>query len=187
MGHSQAEKAQSRERILKEAAAQIREAGLESLSLGKLMKKANLTHGGFYGHFDSRSDLLAAALERALVEGEKAARAGADAHRPRTLAAMARSYLSRPHRDARGSGCAIAALVCDAGRADEAQRASMAAAIERYIEAVTQALGTGDESEAMFAVSAMVGALALSRAMTDPARSDALLRATRERLSAPSA
>ena len=64
---------------------------------------------------------------------------------------------------------------------------SMAAAIERYIEAVTQALGTGDESEAMFAVSAMVGALALSRAMTDPARSDALLRATRERLSAPSA
>lgn len=184
MGHSQAEKAQSRERILKEAAAQIREAGLESVSVGKLMKKANLTHGGFYGHFDSRSDLLAAALERALAEGAKTARAGADAARPRTFAAMARSYLSRAHRDARGSGCAIAALVSDVGRADEAPRAAMANSIERYIEAVARALGTEDEGEAMFAVSAMVGALALSRVMTDPARSDALLRATRDRLTA---
>ena len=45
LGHSQAEKAQSRERILKEAADQIRDGGLESVSVGKLMKSVNLTHG----------------------------------------------------------------------------------------------------------------------------------------------
>ena len=48
MGHSQADKAKSRERILDEAARQLRETGLEALSVGKLMQKVNLTHGGFY-------------------------------------------------------------------------------------------------------------------------------------------
>ncbi|HEY2750970.1 TetR/AcrR family transcriptional regulator, partial [Phenylobacterium sp.] len=77
MGHSQAEKAKSRERILAEAARQIRQNGLESVSVGTLMKSVGLTHGGFYGHFESREALLASALERALLEGE--AKAGAQA------------------------------------------------------------------------------------------------------------
>ena len=67
MGHSQAEKVKNRERILAEAAEQIRETGLEALSVGKLMQKVNLTHGGFYGHFPSRSDLIAQALKQALA------------------------------------------------------------------------------------------------------------------------
>ena len=71
MGHSQAEKAQSRERILSEAADQVRDAGLESIGVGKLMRSAGLTHGGFYNHFESRADLLAQALERALVDGRE--------------------------------------------------------------------------------------------------------------------
>src|SRR5215469_6519208 len=81
MGHSQAEKAASRERILAAASAQIRAEGLESLSVGRLMAEAGLTHGGFYGHFRSRADLLAQALERALVDGEGGAKA-ADERRP---------------------------------------------------------------------------------------------------------
>ena len=51
MGHSQASKAGSRERILQQAAQQIRAEGLESLSVNKLMRSVDLTHGGFYGHF----------------------------------------------------------------------------------------------------------------------------------------
>jgi len=62
MGHSQADKARSRERILSQAAEQIRDGGLQSLSVAKLMRSANLTHGGFYGHIASRSELLAHAL-----------------------------------------------------------------------------------------------------------------------------
>jgi len=75
MGHSQADKAQSRERILRKAADAVRDTGLESVSVGKLMRSVDLTHGGFYNHFGSRSDLLAQALERALVEGGKLATA----------------------------------------------------------------------------------------------------------------
>ncbi len=88
MGHSQADKASSRERILKEAAAQIREGGLESVSVNKLMRSVNLTHGGFYGHFSSRSELVAQALERALVEGEAKAKSVDEPGRARTFESM---------------------------------------------------------------------------------------------------
>ena len=85
MGHSQAEKAQSRERIVTAAARQIREGGLESISIVELMKEAELTHGGFYGHFPSRSALIAAALERALFDGEAASVAATSRKGSRTL------------------------------------------------------------------------------------------------------
>lgn len=180
MGHSQAEKAQNRERILDEAARQAREAGLESISVGALMKSVGLTHGGFYGHFDSRSALLVEALERALADGESRARSRAGAGQ-RGFAGLVRSYLSRTHRDARDQGCAMAALVCDVGRADEASRRAMETHVEAFIASTADVLD-GDGPKAMLAVSAMIGALALSRVITDPARSDALLRTVRTQL-----
>jgi TetR/AcrR family transcriptional repressor of nem operon len=183
MGHSQADKAKNRDRILAEAATQIREEGLESLSVNKLMQSVNLTHGGFYGHFASRSELVAHALERALVDGEGTARAASNG-RPRSFATMVRSYLSRTHRDSRSSGCAISALVSDVGRADERARSVMSAHIEDYISALAGALGKDDDTQALVAISALVGALAISRVMTDPKRSDAILRAVRDHLSA---
>ena len=180
MGHSQAEKAQNRERILSEAARQIREGGLESLSVATLMGRVNLTHGGFYGHFASRSELIAQALERALCEGEGKARASDDPDRQATASAMAKSYLSRAHRDAPDTGCAIAALISDVGRADAHCRAVMEPHIETFIAKAARVLGSESEDEAILAVSAMVGALAISRVVTDPKRSDAILRMVRD-------
>jgi TetR/AcrR family transcriptional repressor of nem operon len=180
MGHSQIEKAENRERILAEASRQVRRDGLESVSVGTLMKSVGLTHGGFYGHFESRSALLAEALERALLEGEANAKThGSDG--PRDLSDIARSYLSRAHRDARESGCAMAALVSDVARADVPSREVMTDHIESFIASVSEALG-GDEERAIVAVSAMVGALALSRVIADPARSDAFLKSVRDYL-----
>lgn len=175
MGHSQAEKAQSRERILAEASRQVRSGGLDSLSVGSLMESVGLTHGGFYGHFESRGALLTQALERALKEGE--AKAGATP----TFSGIVRSYLSRSHRDACDSGCAITALLSDVARAGEGHREVMGAHVESFIDSVAKSLGD-DEESAMLAVSAMVGALALSRAVADPARSNAILKSVREQL-----
>ena len=51
MGYSQAEKAQSRERILSAACAQIAREGMDSLGVAEVMKDAGLTAGTFYSHF----------------------------------------------------------------------------------------------------------------------------------------
>ncbi|MFT3800615.1 MAG: TetR/AcrR family transcriptional regulator [Burkholderiaceae bacterium] len=181
MGHSQADKALSHQRILDEAADQIRRGGLDSLGVAALMKRVGLTHGGFYGHFASRAALLDEALEHALRAGEAKAVA-ISGNRPRGFAAMIRSYLSRSHRDSPQTGCAIAALVSDVGRADPSTRDVMSRHIDQYIARMAESLGTRDEAAAMAAVGTVVGALALSRVMTDPKRSDAMLRAAREHL-----
>lgn len=182
MGHSQADKAQSRERILKQAAELIRDTGLESVSVGKLMQSVGLTHGGFYGHFASRSDLLAQALERALEDGATAAKLATDPTRPPTYAGMVRSYLSRTHRDSRKTGCALAALSSDVSRADEDSRAVMEAYIERFVTKVADAMGRENDEQALLAVSAMIGGLLVARVMTDPRRSDQVLRSVRNAL-----
>lgn len=176
MGHSQAEKAQSRERILAEAARQVRREGLESVSVGTLMKNVGLTHGGFYGHFENRSALLTQALERALQDGEAKSQAAGG-----SFAGLVRGYLSRAHRDGRESGCAVAALAADVARADEEAKAVMSEHVESFIATVSETLG-GDDEHAMLAVSALVGALTLSRIVKDPARSDAILKAARNGL-----
>ncbi len=171
MGHSQADKAHSRERILRKAADAVRDTGLD------------LTHGGFYNHFASRSDLLAQALERALVEGARSATASLKASDgPRSYETRVRSYVSRAHRDARTSGCAIAALASDVARADTASREVMSAHIDDFVDQLAQSLHRQDEGDAMLAVSAMVGAVLLARVQTDPKKSDALLKSVRDRL-----
>lgn len=182
MARSQADKAQTNEQILAAAAQQIRDAGLESVGVGSLMRSVGLTHGGFYRHFPSRSELLAQALERALRDGEAAASATRDPARPPSFAAMVRGYLSRPHRDSRASGCAIAALASDVARADARSRQVMEASIERFVARIAATLGDQDDARALLAVSAMVGGLLLARVSTDPRRSDEILRTVREGL-----
>ncbi|MBT9488128.1 MAG: TetR/AcrR family transcriptional regulator [Rubrivivax sp.] len=183
MGHSQADKAQSRERILRQAADAVRDTGLESVSVGKLMRSVDMTHGGFYNHFGSRSELLAQALERALVEGARTANAGmkpGDA--PRSYETRVKGYVSRAHRDSRTSGCAIVALASDVSRADPASRAVMSVHLDDFVAQLATAMDRHDEGDAMLAVSAMVGAVLLARVQTDPKKSDALLKSVRDRL-----
>lgn len=183
MGHSRAEKADSRERILDAASRQIRQGGLDSVSIAELMKAASLTHGGFYGHFNSRAALLAAALERALDDGEQAFVAAKRANSAVTVKSIVNGYLSPAHRDNSGEGCAIAALSGDVGRADdEVLRAAMMERLERSFEDMALAMGDGPSAQAgaIVAWCAMVGAVNLSRVFRGTDRSDEILRLARQ-------
>ena len=64
---SREQAAQNRERIVETAAQLFRERGFEGIGIADLMKEAGLTHGGFYGHFSSKEDLIAEASARALM------------------------------------------------------------------------------------------------------------------------
>lgn len=183
MGHSRAEKAQSHERILENAAQRIREGGFDSLSIADLMKAAQLTHGGFYGHFPSRTALIGAALERALVQGEAAYRARPTSQAPGSVKAIVNPYLSPAHRDGVGGGCAIAALAADVARSDDpAVRDLMTDRLEKAFASMAAAMGGSPEADdaALAAWSTMVGALVLSRVFRGDARADDILKQARK-------
>ena len=181
MGHSQADKAQSRQRILDVAALQLRELGLSGVSIGDLMKSAKLTHGGFYGHFSSRDDLIAEALEKALRDGEESAIRIGSTKGPRTLKSFLNSYLSKTHRDNPRSGCAISALAGEVARADTRARSIMSDRLGKYFDNIRNLDDEDDANDfAMAVMSMVVGALTLSRVMKDDEVSDKLLLAARK-------
>src|SRR3954467_1835598 len=116
MKESREQAAQNRERIVEAAARLFRERGFDGIGVADLMNEAGLTHGGFYGHFSSKDDLIAEASARALGSSlaqfsELARRRAAD-----PLAAIATAYLSKGHRDNPGEGCVLAALGADVSR-----------------------------------------------------------------------
>ncbi len=57
------ETAERHERILQAASRMFRERGFQDVTVAEVMKAAELTHGAFYSHFESKDALMAAATE----------------------------------------------------------------------------------------------------------------------------
>jgi TetR/AcrR family transcriptional repressor of nem operon len=182
VGYSQADKAQSRERILDAAARKIREGGIDSVSVAELMKAANLTHGGFYGHFPSRAALIAAALERAMDSGERSLASLKTAGSSDTVDSLVTRYLSTMHRDNMADGCGIAALASDVARLDDDEvRSLMATRMVRNFTTMAEAMGGGAAAKeaAVATWCTMIGAIVLSRLLRGDPRADDILKYAR--------
>jgi TetR/AcrR family transcriptional repressor of nem operon len=182
-------KQETRERVLTEAAKQIRAHGPLGVSVADVMKRAGLTHGGFYAHFRSKDALVAAAIGK-MFEGARARwdKATGDRSASAGLAAYIDAYLSPEHRDGRATGCPIAALASDLPRLTTTCRNAYAAGTRGTIEqlsAVLRELGHRDiDALATSVVAELVGALSLARAEPDDERSTAILAASRRALRA---
>jgi TetR/AcrR family transcriptional repressor of nem operon len=119
---SREQAAQNRERIIEAAAQLFRKRGFDGIGVADLMKEAGLTHGGFYGHFASKEDLIAEASARALTDSVAVWSKLADRASGDPLSAVAGAYLTSRHRDNPGAGCLLAALGPDVARQGPAVR-----------------------------------------------------------------
>lgn len=166
--------AENRTRILEEAGRLFRDKGFEAVSVAEVMKAAGLTHGGFYGHFESKDDLIAASLAHLL---------GSRLKEPLGFDAFADGYLSEAHRADASTGCPMAALASETAHRDPTARAAMTAGLRAHLDrlagSVPQADAAAARREAIGRWSAMVGAMILSRACDDPVLAGELLRETR--------
>lgn len=176
---------------IEEASARLfREQGINGVSVNELMAAAGLTHGGFYGHFESKDALAAAACERAFSQStarwEKRIAAAPDGQA--ALASIVQGYLSRTSRDAPGSACPVAALAGDVARepTHKPVRAAYATGLKSQLQMLESQLGSGDaaadRAQALTLYASLVGAMVLARATDQDALSDELLDATRAQL-----
>jgi len=187
MGHSQSDKAESHDRIVQAAATRVRESGVAGVGVADLMKEAGLTHGGFYRHFASREDLVAEAIERALQDGARAIEAVAKRNDPR-LATVVDGYLSTAHRDGLAASCAITTLAADVARGDDRSRSAYVRQIAVYLDLLAR-LVAGETSgakraKAITALSTLVGALSMARAVNDETLSREILKSAADELKA---
>jgi TetR/AcrR family transcriptional regulator, transcriptional repressor for nem operon len=183
MGSSQTEKAASHDRIVDEAARQIRARGTDQPGVAEIMRAAGMTHGGFYKHFSSREQLISEAAERAMAAAEPVVAASLAQSDP--LAAFADWYMSTAHRDDPANGCGVAALANDAPHAQGVQ-AAYRDQVERYLD-VLQEMLSGDREEELASrhlaavnLATLVGGVVIARALGDTPTSRTLLADVRE-------
>ena len=177
---SRAEAARNRERIIETAAKLFREHGFDGIGVAELMKSAGLTHGGFYGNFASKEDLMAQACARALEGSLDAMRELVERDGENALSAVASAYLTPAHRDQPGEGCAIAALGAEAARHGSPVRAAFTQGVRPVVDVLTR-LAPGKSwhtkrEKALVIYASMVGALVLARAIDDDALSEEVLQ-----------
>lgn len=183
---TKAQAQENRERIVATASVLFRERGFDGVGVADLMAAAGFTHGGFYKHFRSKTDLMA---EAATCSFTQSALQTAEVD----LTDFVQQYLSRAHRDMPGHGCTMAALSADAGRQPEAVKQAFAVGIEQQLATLANSDGARSEhaqrearASRLAAIAQIVGAIVLSRACPDDcALADEILQACRTKLLSP--
>jgi len=187
---SRAQAQHHREAITEASARLFRERGIKAVSVADLMGAAGLTHGGFYGHFESKDALAGIAGEHAFAQATERwrKRVAGEESAAEARAAIVEGYL-RPHsiRDVAG-GCPTAALCVDVARepADAPVRAAYLAGLADMVDVLAAVEATGDAAAdrraALADYATLLGAMLMARATAGDPIADEIVAAARERL-----
>jgi TetR/AcrR family transcriptional repressor of nem operon len=168
---------ENKQRILEAAARLFRERGFDGIGVADLMREAGFSHGGFYNHFSSKEELIAAASALAFEELD------ADTQ-GRGIEAILGRYMSQDHRDDLPRSCPAAALGGDAGRqSDQTQTVfkegvlSWLSRIEGALEQNSSLSERARRDTAINLFAKAVGAVVISRSVSsDSQLSDEILQ-----------
>src|SRR6516164_8486864 len=131
------------ERIVDAAGRLFRKHGYSATGVDAVMAAAHLTAGGFYSHFRSKEDLLAATLDAVFKHSAE--------DRPQRLnelsgrawlQAFVKFYLSKEHRDANDRGCPMPALAAEVARIGGKPRAVFEQHLQRIVDFVAMQFDT---------------------------------------------
>ncbi|MGB6754500.1 MAG: TetR/AcrR family transcriptional regulator [Xanthobacteraceae bacterium] len=181
--------AENRQRIIEAAGALLRANGLSGIGVADIMKAANLTHGGFYGHFNSKDDLVAQACRKVTAQAAENWQKTAAKSSNDPYAALLARYLRPRHRDEPGQGCVFAALGADAARSGAVVQDAFADGLEPLIDLLAKSAPGETKAErrrkGVATMAGLVGALLLARAVgtnDNKELSNEILEATRREL-----
>lgn len=184
MRYGKEHKEETHRKVVEAASRRFRKDGIEATGVVDLMADVGLTHGGFYAHFSSKETLVKEAIAAASLKSrtrlqQEIDKARAEGRDP--LEAIVRTYLTTLHRDRPDRGCSVAALGSEIARRPRKTREAFTEGLEKTLEIVAAALpasvATRRQERAYAVFSTMIGALQLSRAVSDSAMSQAVIDA----------
>lgn len=185
MKKTKEETAKTRRTIIEVASKEFRRNGIHKTGVAEVMAAAGMTQGGFYRHFDSKDHLVAEACAdsfRCITETLKTAIENGD----EVFRLLVDNYIaSRGHPDY-STGCPIVFLGSELARADPKSRQAASEGYRKLVDAISKAErfkhSPSGRAEAMFMLSALVGAATISRIVDDPKLSDLILKDTKKHL-----
>ncbi|MGY2574394.1 TetR/AcrR family transcriptional regulator [Vibrio sp. C8] len=164
-------KANSHEKILKSAADLFCRYGFDTVSLSDVMKAANMTHGGFYAHFKSKTALYAEALRYA-AKHSLLNMVSEEAMSISALKSLIDSYLSLAHIRQETMPCVLAFLSSDIAHREQIVRESYEDIFHRMVKKIARAFVSPITEEqaqeyAQYLVASMVGTVSIARSLVD--------------------
>ncbi|WP_050386527.1 TetR/AcrR family transcriptional regulator [Bradyrhizobium pachyrhizi] len=178
MRYEKGHRERTHKHIVEVASRRFRVDGIAAAGLAGVMKEAGLTNGAFYAHFKSKNDLVRETLIAAL-----------DQRRDHVLEALSdeavvedviRDYLSPKHRDTPSIGCPTSALVSEISRQPRKIRTAYTERLIEFVQLIADHIPNADpikcRQKAMGIFSVLIGAMQLSRAVSDKGLSDQILR-----------
>jgi TetR/AcrR family transcriptional repressor of nem operon len=183
--YSPEHKAENHEKILSIAARSFREHGGDSSGIGKLMKNAGLTKGGFYRHFESKDDLFVQGVARAFEQmGKGMLEVAQSAPEGQALRRIIEYYLSERHANSPGMGCVFSALGPELARKPLPVRKRIEASLETYRERLLPFVPGNTREEKMLKFQllfpSMAGVLTSVRVASSPQKRARILTEARK-------
>jgi len=189
---SRAQTELNRIKITQTATRLFRERGIHNITLAEVMKESGLTHGGFYGHFQSKDALANEACTQAFEQSKIAWREMVAAHveKPDARKAIIDHYLAPSKLDQDDDTCPVIAFSGEMAREDEQSAIhqtylqGMNALIDTYASTVKNG-GTAESLKAqrqtaLAEYALMVGAMTLARAAGQAPISEEILQAAKD-------
>jgi TetR/AcrR family transcriptional repressor of nem operon len=180
-------KKRTRQRIVRNAARKVRAEGLNGPGVASVMKASGLTVGGFYKHFRSKEELLAAAVAEGFSKFSEGVFASLQSVPPENRwKEVVRWYLSPEHCNRPETGCPVVTLAPEIARARLTVRNRIAGLMkgltDRWAEFMPGATPSERQRNFFVIFSAMAGAVALARLFTEPADRQRVLANVRDSL-----
>lgn len=174
---------QVRGKIVQSARRLFNRHGFDNVSIHQIMAGAGLTHGGFYGYFDSKSDLYAEVLGcfftdpnwKSCWEGVEVDLSSADVG-PQVV----RAYLSRQHFEDVENSCPMAALPSDVARSSKTTKRAFETVFKAMVTVLERSTIENGRSRlaTAHAIAALcVGGMVVARALVNRAAADQLREA----------
>lgn len=181
MPYTKAHKDKTRKKILDNAFRLFAAKGFEGVTIDDLMAPCGLTRGGFYAHFQSKSELYREALKFAASSTKLANLKPDNLSGKQWLCLLLNEYLSLEHVGGR-SPCPLAFLATDINiKNDEANTTyantyyGMNTVIMQYAKSYTDC----DEQDILAVTSMIIGAVAIARTLQNQGSIESLLAACR--------
>jgi TetR/AcrR family transcriptional repressor of nem operon len=169
-----------RKRVVASARKLFNRHGFDNVSLQQIMSGASLTHGGFYGYFESKGELYAEVLSCFLTdpdwkqcwEGVHVDRSASDAG-----AQIVKAYLSRQHFEDVENSCPMVALPTDVARSGKTARRAFETVFKAMVSILERSVsqkGRQRRATAQAIAALSVGGMVVARALADRAVADEL-------------
>jgi TetR/AcrR family transcriptional regulator, transcriptional repressor for nem operon len=173
-------RAQVKANIIQSARRLFNRHGFDNVSLQQIMSGANLTHGGFYNYFHSKSDLYTEVLGcfftdpewKNLWEGVEVDMASAEA-----APQVVRAYLSRQHFEDVENSCPMVALPTDVTRCGKKTKRAFENVFQAMVGVLARSLPEDKRrrrSKAQAVAALCVGGMVVARAMANRDAADDL-------------